>query len=83
MRFEGAADLFRRPILTQAGFDLLPSFSPDAGGMVFGFAARPGQLLGLFGAIAALAAIALEFARDGGRINRQFASDVRLREAGF
>jgi hypothetical protein len=75
--------LFRRPILAPTGFDLLPGLGLDAGGVGFGLTAYVGQLLGLFGAIAALTAIALEFAPDGGTINRELMSDVRLRKTGY
>src|ERR1700761_5687735 len=83
LRFESATDLFGRPILTQTGFDLLPGVGADAGGLFFRLAAGVGQLLGLFRAVAAPAAIAFEFAADGGFIDAQLTSDVRLGEVGF
>lgn len=73
--FERAADLFRRPVLLEQGINLLPSVRGNAGGIFFCLAARGGQVLGLFGAIATLAAIAFEFARNSARSTSKFAGD--------
>src|SRR5689334_14916161 len=81
--FAVAGDLSGRPLQAQQRFDLLPGFGFDAGGILFGLAALLGFVVGLFGTIAAVAAIAPQFAGDGRFINRKFTSNLRLRKAGF